>query len=106
MDPYNQQHVAEVMAGMGAFFLLIGLLITAFLIFCFWRIFSKAGLAGPLALLGLIPFFGWLVVLCIAAFARWNVIPAAPPYGTLPPNYPPPPYPPAPPSPPSPPQHL
>lgn len=100
MDQYQQQHIAGLMAGMGAFFFLIGLLVMAFLIFCYWRIFTKAGLAGPLALLMLIPFVGWLVVLCILAFAQWNVVPAPPQYGTLPPNYPPV-YPPAPPNPPA-----
>ena len=97
MDQYQQQHIAALMAGMGAFALLIGLAFAVFFIFCFWRIFTKAGLAGPLALLVLLPVLGPIVVLCILAFARWNVIPAAPPYGTLPPNYP---YPPGPPNPP------
>ena len=100
MDQYQQQHMAGLMAGMGAFFFLIVLLFFVFMIFCFWRIFTKAGLAGPLSLLVLIPGVGTLVVLCILAFARWNVVPAPPAYGTLPPNYPPP-YPPAPPAPPS-----
>src|SRR5579875_4015585 len=102
MDQYQQQHIAGLMAGMGAFFLLIVLIFAIFFIFCFWRIFTKAGLAGPLALLVLIPGLGHLVVICILAFARWNVVPAAPAYGTLPPNYPPPSYPPAPPNPPQP----
>ena len=100
MDQNQQQQIAGLMAGMGAFFFLFLLLIFAFLIFCFWRIFTKAGLAGPLARLVLIPGVGTLVVLCVLAFARWNVVPAPPAYGTLPPNYPPP-YPPAPPNPPS-----
>lgn len=100
MDPSQQQHMTGLMAGMGAFAFLMVLLFFAFMIFCFWRIFVKAGLAGPLALLVLIPGVGTLVVLCILAFARWNVVPAAPAYGTLPPSYPPP-YPPPPPAPPS-----
>jgi uncharacterized membrane protein YhaH (DUF805 family) len=103
MDQYQQQHIAGLMAGMGAFFFLVVLIFVAFFILCFWRIFTKAGLAGPLALLVLIPGVGSLVVLCILAFARWNVVPAPPAYGTLPPNYPPP-YPPVPPAPPAPPQ--
>ena len=105
MDQYQQQHIAGLMAGMGAFFFLVLLLFFAFMIFCFWRIFTKAGLAGPLSLLILIPGVGTLVVLCILAFARWNVVPAPPAYGTLPPNYPPP-YPPVPPAPPAPPSQL
>lgn len=97
MDQYQtQQHIAGMMAGMGVFFLLFGLLMAAFFIFLYWRMFVKAGLAGPLALLLLVPAVGWLLVPCILAFARWNVVPAPPQYGSLPPNYPPP-YPPPPP---------
>jgi hypothetical protein len=97
MDPYQQQHIGAAFAGMMGMIMFFGVIFLAFMIFCFWRIFTKAGLAGPLALLVLIPGVGSLVVLCILAFARWNVVPAPPQYGTLPPNYPPP-YPPAPPS--------
>lgn len=92
----QQQHVAAFMASMGVFFMLFALVIFIFLVFVFWRIFTKAGLAGPLALLVLIPGIGSLVVLCILAFARWNVVPVPPQYGSLPPNYPPT-YPPPPP---------
>ncbi len=35
-----------------------------------WRALDRAGLAGPLALIGLIPF-GIFVVLGILAFAEW-----------------------------------
>jgi hypothetical protein len=100
MDPYQQQHIGAAVAGMMGMLMFVGFIFVAFAIFCFWRIFTKAGLAGPLALLVLIPGVGSLVVLCILAFARWNVVPAPPQYGTLPPNYPPP-YPPAPPNPPT-----
>jgi heme/copper-type cytochrome/quinol oxidase subunit 2 len=98
MDQYQQQqHIAALMASMGVFFFLIVLVFAIFFIFCFWRIFTKAGMAGPLALLVLIPGIGSLIVVCILAFARWNVVPAPPQYGALPPSYPPP-YPPAPPN--------
>jgi hypothetical protein len=102
VDP-QQQHLANMMTGMGAgiilFAVLFGLAVAIFFIFCFWRIFTKAGLAGPLALLVLFPGIGSLIVICILAFARWNVIPAPPQFGTLPPPYPPPyPPPPAPPA--------
>jgi uncharacterized membrane protein YhaH (DUF805 family) len=98
MDPNQQQHIAGLIAGMGLFIGLIILVFYVFFIFLYWRIFIKAGLAGPLALLVLIPGIGSLVVLCILAFAQWNVVPVQPQYGALPPNYPPPPppaYPPA-----------
>jgi len=106
MDPYQQnQHIQGLIAGMGIFFMFFMLVFFAFMIYCFWRIFTKAGMAGPLSLLVLIPGVGSIVVLCILAFARWNVVPIVPQYGALPPNYPPP-YPPAPPSPPAPPAQL
>jgi uncharacterized membrane protein YhaH (DUF805 family) len=107
MDPNQQQHIQGLIASMGVFFMLFILVIFAFLIFCLWRIFTKAGLAAPLALLVLIPGIGSIVVICILAFARWNVVPVAPQYGALPPGYAPP-YPPTypptyPPNPPAPP---
>jgi len=105
MDP-QQQHIQTMIAGMGVFFMFFMMIVFAFLIFCFWRIFTKAGLAGPLALLILVPGVGGIVVLCILAFARWNVVPAPSQYGALPPGYPPP-YPPTyPPNPPAPPAQL
>ena len=79
-----------MMAGMMGVFMLFSLVILAFGIFLFWRIFTKAGMAGPLSLLLLVPF-GVIIVPCILAFAEWKVVPAPQPYGTLPPNYPPPP---------------
>ena len=97
MDPNQQQHLAGMMAGFGAMIFLFGLIFTALLVFLFWRIFAKAGLAGPLSLLVLIPGVGWIIVLCILAFAGWNVVPAAPQYGTLPPGGYPPQFPPQPP---------
>jgi hypothetical protein len=95
MDPQQQQNMASMMAGMGAIFLLVGLVFLAAFIFLFWRIFTKAGMPGPLSLIVLVPGIGPLVVLCILAFADWKVAPVVP-YGALPPQYPPPPaYPPA-----------
>lgn len=105
MDQYQAQHLGAAFAGMMGIFLFIACIFLAFIIFLFWRIFVKAGLAGPLSLLIILWPIGLIVDLCILAFAQWNVVPAPPQYGTLPPNYPPP-YPPAPPSPPAPPQQL
>jgi uncharacterized membrane protein YhaH (DUF805 family) len=96
MDPNQMNHMAGAVAGMMGVFMLFGLIVLAFGIFLFWRIFTKAGLAGPLSLLVLVPAVGWIIVLCILAFSDWRVAPiAAAPY--YPPNYPPPPsaYPPA-----------
>jgi uncharacterized membrane protein YhaH (DUF805 family) len=95
MDPDQINHMSGAIAGMMGFFMLFGLAIAAFAIFLFWRIFTKAGLAGPLALIVLFPAIGPLIVLCILAFSEWRVVPAPNPYGGLQPypptNYPPPP---------------
>jgi uncharacterized membrane protein YhaH (DUF805 family) len=97
MDPDQINHMSGAIAGMMGFFMLFGVAIAAFAIFLFWRILTKAGLAGPLALIILFPFIGWIIVVCILAFSDWRVVPAPNPYGGLQP-YPPPPtsYPPAP----------
>jgi uncharacterized membrane protein YhaH (DUF805 family) len=103
MDP-DQQHAANMMAGMGAgillFIAIIFLAFLAFFIFLYWRIFTKAGLSGPLSLLILIPGIGPLIPLCILAFSEWKVVPAPQLYPGLQPYPPPPPpsYPPAPPT--------
>lgn len=110
MDPQQQNQFAGMIASMGIAIVLISFLFTAFLIFCLWRIFTKAGMAGALSLIAIIPAVGPIIVLCILAFGQWRVTPVAPGYavGTTPypPAYPPQPYPPAnyPPS--GPPTHL
>lgn len=79
------------------------LLIIAFMIWLFYRIFTKAGMSGALAFLLLIPGVGPLIAICILAFGTWKVVPAPqtaygnpnlpppgyPPQQNLPPNYPP-----------------
>jgi len=94
MDTQQSQQVGAAVAGMMGIFVIVGLLFTAFAVFCFWRIFAKAGMAGALSLLLIIPGIGPLIVVCILAFGEWKVVPVAP-YGALPPQYPPPNYPPA-----------
>src|SRR5665213_1725897 len=78
MDP-QQQHAANMMAGMGAGVLLVFFAIIfvflAFMVYLLWRIFTKAGMSGALSLLVFIPGFGGLIVLCILAFAEWKVVP-------------------------------
>ncbi len=95
-SPDQSQPISNgMMGGLGAgiilFAVLFGLAILAFIIFLFWRIFTKAGLSGPLSLLILLYPIGFVIVLCILAFADWKVVPA--PLAALP--YPPPPPPPA-----------
>ena len=57
----------------GAFFctLLFALLIAAFMVFLFHRIFTRAGYNGWIGLLALIPGIGSLICLCILAFDTW-----------------------------------
>ena len=98
MDPQQQQQFATVMASMGIALFLVGIVITAFFIFCLWRIFTKAGMAGALSLIAIVPMVGPIIVLCILAFGKWNVAPVAPGYAVstqpYPPAYPPQAYPP------------
>ncbi|HLI76423.1 MAG TPA: hypothetical protein VKV02_05700 [Acidobacteriaceae bacterium] len=99
MDPQQQQQFAAVMASMGIAFALFGLVITAFFIFCLWRIFTKAGMSGALSLITIVPVVGPVIVLCILAFGKWNVVPVPTGYALsnqpYPPAYPPANYPPA-----------
>lgn len=98
MSP-QQQQAANLMAGMGAgavlFGLAIAIAIAIFFIYLIWRIFTKAGLAGPLSLLVLLPGIGPLIVLCILAFSEWKVVPATSTYASNLPVYPPASYPPS-----------
>ena len=92
MDTQQAQNYGALLAGMSGIFLIIVVACLAFVIFLFWRIFSKAGMSGAMAFLLLIPGVGGLIVLCILAFGQWKVIPlssgvVAPP--NYPPNYPP-----------------
>lgn len=102
MEPNQQalqQHYTHVFAAMMPFFIIFGLLIVAIYIIPLWRICTKAGLAGPLSLVALIPGVGKIITLYIIAFSDWRVVPLAPGYA---PGYPPgaqaypAPYPPAP----------
>jgi uncharacterized membrane protein YhaH (DUF805 family) len=90
MDQDQINHMTGAIMGMMGFFMLFGFVIVAFLVFLYWRILTKAGLAGPLALLVLVPGIGWIIVVCILAFSDWRVTPLPPTYGGLQP-YPPPP---------------
>jgi uncharacterized membrane protein YhaH (DUF805 family) len=89
MDQDQAQHLGAAMAGMVGIFAIIGFAFLLFGIFLFWRIFTKAGLSGALSLLVLVPGVGWLIVLCVLAFAEWKVTPIA--IAAYPPVYPPPP---------------
>jgi uncharacterized membrane protein YhaH (DUF805 family) len=59
-----------VLVGIAA---LVGLAILVFVVICWWKIFSKAGYSGALALLMFVPF-GELIMLCIMAFGKWPAL--------------------------------
>lgn len=80
-DTYGSDPSA-MMAAMGPFFaviMIVGLAIAAFSIFCWWKIFSKAGFNGALSLVflaGIIPLIGPFICLGLFiwfAFAPWPV---------------------------------
>ena len=94
MDQQQQaQQIAHLVTAMMPIFFLVGLLIVAFIIFLFWRVFSRAGMPGALGLIVLVPVIGWVICLCVLAFAEWKVVPVAsfapPVYPPQPPVYPP-----------------
>lgn len=62
---------AGIMAFGCIFWIFLMVALVAFPVFCFWRIFTKAGFQGPLALLCLVPGIGMIIVLCILAFGDW-----------------------------------
>ena len=45
-----------------------------FVVIPFWQIFKKAGMAGPLSILMMVPLVN-LAVLYVLAFSRWDVVP-------------------------------
>jgi uncharacterized membrane protein YhaH (DUF805 family) len=71
-------NAAASMLGVGAFigiviYFVVLLAIIAFVIWMFWRIFTKAGMNGALALLNLVPGVGNLICILILAFSVWPV---------------------------------
>ena len=88
MDTQQAQNYGALLAGMGGIFLIVVFACLAFIIFLFWRIFSKAGMPGAMAFLLLIPAVGGLIVLCVLAFGQWKVVPLSS-VVVAPPNYPP-----------------
>ena len=59
---------------MAAYFGILGIIALAFLalfIWIYWRILSRAGFSGALALLCLVPGVGALIPILILAFGRW-----------------------------------
>ena len=82
-DPSAMGDPSQIISMLGPFFavaLIIGLAIVAFSIFCWWKIFSKAGFNGALALVflaGIIPLVGPFICLGLFiwfAFADWPAL--------------------------------
>ena len=55
----------------GIEFVLMLVLFLVVPVMLFWRIFRRAGLPAPLALIGLFPGLGQLALLCVLALADW-----------------------------------
>jgi hypothetical protein len=49
------------------------LVVVAFMVWVYWRIFAKTGYSGALSLLNLIPGVGSLICVLILAFGRWPI---------------------------------
>ncbi|WP_207229258.1 hypothetical protein [Ktedonosporobacter rubrisoli] len=67
---------SSMYAALGTMMLVFGIIGVASIIFSviiYWRIFSKAGFNGALALLMFIPIAN-LVMICILAFGDWPVL--------------------------------
>lgn len=75
---HDAEAAAAGLAGLGCFavviLVLLGLGLFAFSIYCWWRIFSKAGYSGAMALLMLIPGIGALVMVLVLAFGDWPAL--------------------------------
>jgi uncharacterized membrane protein YhaH (DUF805 family) len=77
LSPDDKAAAAGIMAlgcAVWAFIAIFALAVLAFQVWLFWRIFSKAGYNGAMALLVLIPAFGPLIAMCMLAFGHWPVL--------------------------------
>jgi len=57
---------------------LMAILVFPIFVIPFWKIFSKAGFAGALSLLMIVPFIN-LIVLYVVAFSEWKIKPGKAP---------------------------
>ena len=82
MQDYSQYSNPQAMMAMMGPFIIVGLAIWAFGIYIQWRIFSKAGYPGALALVNLgliVPLLNFLVAIALLviwiwfAFSEWPV---------------------------------
>lgn len=73
LRPGDDAAAAGLLAGFACIYIVVVAAITAFFIFCLWRIFTKAGYSGAMALIPLIPGLGGIICLCILAFGAWPI---------------------------------
>jgi hypothetical protein len=73
LRPGDDAAAAGLLAGFACVYVVVVLAITAFFIFCLWRIFAKAGYSGAMALIALVPVIGGLICMCILAFGNWPI---------------------------------
>lgn len=73
LQSFDPNAAAGLGCAMIAFIMIFGLAVLAFFIWCWWRIFTKAGYNGALALLNLIPGIGPIIAICILAFGEWPI---------------------------------
>lgn len=66
--------LVALFAGFGLMLALVAFAFLAFTIYCWWRIFDKAGYGGVYSLMMLIPFFGPIIVLVFLAFGTWPAL--------------------------------
>ena len=65
--------VIRIVAGLLAFFVVLPIFVIPY-----WKIFSKAGFAGALSLLMIVPVVN-LIVLYVVAFSEWKMKPGKAP---------------------------
>ena len=70
---HNTQAAASVLASLALGYGIFLLVVVAFTIWVYWRIFAKAGYNGAMSLLNLIPGVGQLICMLILAFGRWPI---------------------------------
>jgi hypothetical protein len=73
MNDYSNQDPTAALGAMMGTMGIIWLVVIAFCIFLYWKIFSKAGYSGFLSLLLLVPIANLIVIIWFA-FADWPVL--------------------------------
>lgn len=73
MDHGSTEAAASVIASLALGYGIFLIVVVAFTIWIYWRIFEKAGYNGALSLLNLVPGAGPLICVIILAFGRWPI---------------------------------